>query len=73
MGRSEYYFRNRGRGINTTGTGLAEFDDDENDDDDDHVQDKLKECLDLMISLELIEKRENKDKSEYRILKDNNI
>ncbi|MBI5459812.1 methyl-coenzyme M reductase family protein [Methanobacterium sp.] len=58
---------------NTTGTGLAEFDDDENEDDNDHVQDKLKECLDLMISLELIEKRGTKGKSEYRILKDNNI
>jgi len=53
----------------TAGTDLAEFD----DDDDDDVQDKLKECLDLMISLELIEKRGTKGKSEYRILKDNNI
>jgi hypothetical protein len=38
--------------------------------DDDILQDNLKECLDLMLSLELIEKRENKGKSEYRILRD---
>lgn len=40
---------------------------------DNHILDNREECLDLMLSLELIEKRENKGKSEYRILKDNNI
>lgn len=40
---------------------------------DNHILDNRDECLDLMLSLELIEKRENKGKSEYRILKDNNI
>jgi hypothetical protein len=43
------------------------------DDDKDMKTDILKnleECLDLMISLELIEKRENEDELEYRIAKD---
>ncbi len=52
---------------NTSATGLAEVGDDNNS------KDYLKECLDLMLSLELIEKRGRKGKSEYRILKDNNI
>jgi hypothetical protein len=37
---------------------------------DNHVEDNLKECLDLMLSLELIEKRENEGTSEYHIIKE---
>jgi Uncharacterized protein related to methyl coenzyme M reductase subunit C len=39
-------------------------------DDDNKVLSNLEECLNLMLSLKLIEKRDNKGKSEYRILKD---
>lgn len=45
-------------------------DDNELPGDNNNLQDNLKECFDLMLSLELIEKRENKGKSEYRILRD---
>lgn len=38
-----------------------------------HIPDNLKECLDLMLSLELIEKRDHDGTSEYRILKNNNV
>jgi hypothetical protein len=34
-------------------------------------QENLEECLDLMISLELIKKRTSKGKSDYRVLKEN--
>ena len=36
---------------------------------DNHIQNNLKECLDLMLSLELIEKRETDGTLEYCILK----
>lgn len=38
-----------------------------------HILNNLEECLDLMLSLELIEKRENEGNSEYRILIKDNI
>lgn len=41
-------------------------------DDDNQVHTNLEKCLDIMLSLKLIEKRDNKGKSEYRILKDEN-
>ena len=41
--------------------------------DNDNLQDNLKECLDLMLSLGLIEKRDHDGTSEYRILKNNNM
>ena len=41
-------------------------------DDDNQVPSNLEKCLDIMLSLNLIEKRDNKGKSEYRILKDEN-
>ncbi|EKQ52931.1 MAG: methyl coenzyme M reductase subunit C-related protein [Methanobacterium sp. Maddingley MBC34] len=40
---------------------------------DNHNLNNLEECLDLMLSLELIEKRENEGKTEYRILIRDNI
>jgi hypothetical protein len=48
-------------------------DDNELPDDNNNLQDNLKECLDLMLSLELVEKRDHDGTSEYRILKNNDV